>query len=155
MRSTKNLLSRQSQRMLQIGIGHFVFSGLEGFVIPRLASPPLGRSVHTLSGLQGVMMLTLGLLWPRLRLGGRASRIAYWTYIYSSVATLVPFILAAVWGAGNTTMPLAAGTARGSALQEATIKVIIYSAAPPFFVSMALILWGLRIDDTNERASEE
>ena len=143
MNST-NVLSRQGQRMLQIGIGLFVFSGLEGFVISRLASPPLGRSVHTLSALQGVMSLVLGLFWPRLKLGATTAQVAFWTYNYSALATLVPFVLAAVWGAGNTTMPLAAGPARGSARLEAAIKVIIYSAPLPFFVSMALILWGLR-----------
>ena len=145
--NSSNVLSDQSHRMLQIGIGLFVFSGLEGFAIPRLASPPLGRSVHTLSALQGVMALTLGLFWPRLHLGAHAARIAFWTYNYSSFATLVPFMLAAVWGAGNTTIPLAAGEARGNALQETTIKVIQYSAAPPLFISMALILWGLRTKD--------
>ena len=148
--NSSNMLSRQGHRMLQIGIALFVFSGLEGFAIPYLPVPLLGRSVHTLSGLQGVMILALGLLWPRLNLGATASRIAFWTYIYSSFATLVPFVLAAVWGAGNTTIPLAAGDARGSASQEATIKIIIYSAAPPFFVSMALILWGLHIKDQDE-----
>src|SRR5262245_54974547 len=131
MNST-NILARQGQRMLQIGIGLFVFSGLEGFVIPNLPSPPLGRSVHTLSGLQGVMSLALGLMWPRLRLDPTAARIAFWTYNYSSFATLVPFVLAAVWGAGNTTIPQAAGPARGNDLQEATIKTIIYSAPLPF-----------------------
>jgi len=136
--------------MLQIGIGHFVFSGVEGFAIPALPAPALGLSVHRLSALQGVMILTLGLFWPRLKLGATSSRIAYWSYIYSSVATLVPYVLAAVWGAGNTTIPLAAGTARGNAHQEATIKVILYSAAPSFFVSMALILWGLRMSDEGE-----
>jgi hydroxylaminobenzene mutase len=143
--NSSDLLAGQGRRMLQIGAAHFVFSGLEGFAIPHLPSPPLGRSVHTLSGLQGVMMLALGLLWPGLKLNAAASRIAFWTYTYSSVATLVSFVLAAVWGAGNTTMPLAAGTARGSARQEATIRIVQYSAAPPFFVSMALILWGLRM----------
>lgn len=146
-----NMLSRQGQRMLQIGIAHFVFSGLEGFAIPHLPVPALGRSVHTLSGLQGVMLLALGLFWPRLNLGGTAARIAFWTYIYSSIATLVPFVLAAVWGAGNSTIPLAAGTARGSARQEAIIKSVLYSAALPFFVAMALILWGLRIVDTQSQ----
>lgn len=138
--------------MLQIGIGLFVFSGLEGFVIPRLPSPPLGRSVHTLSGLQGVMSLALGLCWPRLKLGAKAARIAFWTYNYSSFATLAPFVLAAVWGASNTTMPLAAGKARGNDLQEATIKIIIYSAPLPFFVSMGLILRGLRAEKDTEDA---
>src|SRR5262245_33618750 len=145
--NSSNVLSRQGHRMLQIGIGLFVFSGVEGFAIPRLASPPLGRSVHTLSALQGVMALTLGLFWPRLHLGAYASRIPLWTYNYSSFATLVPFTLAVAWGAGNTTMPLAAGEARGNGFQEAAIKVIQYSAAPPFFISMALILWGLRTTD--------
>jgi len=142
------MLSRQGHRMLQIGIALFVFTGLEGFVIPALPVPLLGRSVHTLSALQGVMILALGLLWPRLNLGATASRIAFWTYVYSSFATLIPFVMAAVWGAGNTTIPLAAGAAQGSAFQEAIIKIILYSAAPPFFFSMALILWGLRIVDT-------
>jgi hydroxylaminobenzene mutase len=148
-----NMLSRQGHRMLQIGIAHFVFSGLEGFAIPHLPIPLLGRSVHTLSGLQGVMLLGLGLLWPRLNLGATASRIAFWTYIYSSFATLVPFVLAAVWGAGNTTIPLAAGDARGSARQEAIINIVLYSAAAPFFISMALILWGLRIVTPRSKGS--
>src|SRR6266545_833002 len=143
--NSSNSLLLQGHRMLQIGIVLFVFTGLEGFVIPALPVPLLGRSVHTLSALQGVMILALGLLWPRLNLGATASRIAFWTYVYSSFATLIPFVMAAVWGAGNTTIPLAAGAARGSALQEAIINIVLYSAAPPFFISMALILWGLRI----------
>ncbi|HZM22181.1 MAG TPA: hypothetical protein VFC02_10575 [Anaerolineales bacterium] len=145
--NSSNMLSRQGHRMLQIGIALFVFSGLEGFVIHSLPAPSLGRSVHTLSALQGIITLVLGLLWPRLNLRATASQIAFWTFLYSSFATLIPFVMAAIWGAGNTTIPLAAGTAQGSAFQEAIIKVVIYSAAPPFFVSMALILWGLRLVD--------
>jgi len=131
--------------MLQIGIALFVFSGLEGFVIHSLPVPSLGRSVHTLSAEQGIITLLLGLLWPRLYLGTTASRIAFWTFLYSSFATLIPFVMAAVWGAGNSTIPLAAGTAHGSAMQEVIIKVILYSAALPFFISMGLILWGLSV----------
>jgi hydroxylaminobenzene mutase len=145
--NSSNLLSRQGHRMLQIGVALFVFSALEGFVIPALPAPHLGLSVHTLSALQGVMLLGLGLVWPRLKLNITTSRIAFWTYLYSSFATLIPYVLAAIWGAGNTTMPLAAGTARGSDLQEAVIQIILYSAAPTFLISMALVLWGLRMVD--------
>src|SRR6266542_4080259 len=108
--SSSNLLIRQGYRMPQIGIALFVFTGLEGFVIPLLPVPPLGRSVHTLTALQGVMILAVGLLWPRLNLS-TTSWIAFWTYIYSSFATLIPFVLAAISGAGDTTIPLAAGAA--------------------------------------------
>lgn len=142
--NSSNMLSRQGHRLLQIGIILFVFSGLEGFVIHALPVPSLGRSVHTLSAEQGIITLVLGLLWTRLNLGTTASRIAFWTFLYSSFATLVPFVLAALWGAGSSTIPLAAGTAHGSAVQEVMIKVILYSAALPFFISMGLILWGLR-----------
>ena len=94
-----NMLSRQGQRMLQIGIAHFVFSGLEGFAIPQLPVPALGRSVHTLSGLQGVMLLALGLCWPRLQLGATAARIAFGTY-------MVVCILISLWyGFGYSTIP--------------------------------------------------
>ncbi len=148
--NSSNKLSRQGHRMLQIGIALFVFSGLEGFAIAFLPVPLLGRSVHTLSALQGVMLLGLGLLWARLNLGARASQIAFWTYIYSSFATLVPFVLAALWGAGNSTIPLAAGSARGSDLQEAIIMIVLYSASLPFFVSMVLVLWGLRNPDASQ-----
>lgn len=142
-----NLLVRQGHRMLQIGVWLFVFSGVEGFFIPSFPYPPLGRSVHTLSGLEGVIILAVGLFWPRLRLGPNASKVAFWTFLYSNVATLIPFILAAVWGAGNTVMPLAAGPARGTALQEAIIRDLVYTAPLPFFVSMGLLIWGLRMAD--------
>ena len=140
-----DMLSRQGHRMLQIGIWLFVFSGLEGFVIHSLPFPSLGRSVHTLSAEQGIITIVLGLLWPRLNVGIAGSRIAFWTFLYSSFTTLVPFVMAASWGAGSSTIPLAAGSAHGSALQEATIKIVLYSAALPFFISMGLILWGLRV----------
>lgn len=140
--------------MLQLGVALFVFSSLEGFVIPALPVPRLGLSVHTLSALQGVMLLGLGLLWPRLSLSIPMSGIAFWAYVYSSFATLIPYILAAVWGAGNSTIPLAAGSAHGSDFQEAIIQVVLYSAAPTVLVSLGLILWGLRIVDPRSRKEQ-
>lgn len=152
--SSSTLLSRQGHRMLQIGVALFVFAAVEGFAIPSLPAPHLGLSVHTLAALQGVMLLGLGLLWTRLNLDATAARIAFWTYLYSSFATLGAYVLAAVWGAGNSTMPLAAGAAHGSPLQEATIRVVLYSAAPTFLVSMALVLWGLRMPGARSRDAQ-
>jgi hydroxylaminobenzene mutase len=143
--NSASLLPRQGHRLIQTGAALFLFSALEGFAIPSLPYPPLGLSVHTLSALQGVMLLGLGLVWTRLNLGPTPSRLAFWLYLYSSFATLVPYVLAAVWGAGNSVLPLAAGPAHGTAFQEAVIRVVLYSAAPTFLISIALILWGLHI----------
>jgi hydroxylaminobenzene mutase len=143
--NSANLLSRQGHRLIQVGVALFLFSSIEGFAIPYLAVPSLGRSVHTLSATAGVILLSLGLMWPRLNLGATASRIAFWLFIYSTFATLAGFVLAAVWGAGNSIIPLAAGAARGSDFQEAVINIVMYSGAPWVLISLALILWGLRI----------
>jgi hypothetical protein len=41
-------------------------------------------------------------------------------------------------------MPLAAGGARGSALQEGAIRVMLVSAAVSLITAAVLIVWGLR-----------
>jgi (hydroxyamino)benzene mutase len=68
--------------------------------------------------------------------------------IYSSLAVVAAYLLGATWGAGNSTMPLAAGVARGSDFHEAVIRIVAYSSAPTGIVSFALIPWGLRIGHT-------
>jgi len=87
----------------------------------------------------------MGLLWPKLNLGTAVSRLAFWLLIYSSFAIVAAYLLGAIWGAGNSTMPLAAGTAHGTDSQETIIKIVAYSSAPTGIVSFALILWGIRM----------
>ena len=71
------MLTRQGHRLIQSGVALFLFSSLEGVAIPYFAAPRLGLSVHTLSGLEGVVLVALGLTWPRLELGPTTSRIAF------------------------------------------------------------------------------
>jgi (hydroxyamino)benzene mutase len=155
MNANSKLLSRQGQRLLQIGVALLLLLSIEGFAIPHLAAPHLGVSAHKLAGLQSVLMLALGLMWPRLDLGAAASRIAFWLFIYAAFAILAAFVLGAVWGAGNQTMPLAAGAARGSAFQETVIAVVAYSSAPTGLISFALIFWGLRAVEHTVREKAE
>lgn len=140
---SSNLLVRQGRHLLQIGVILLLFSSFEGFAIPHVAAPRLGLSVHTLSALQAVLLLALGLLWPKLSLGLIPSRLAFGFLVYSAFAILAAYVMAALWGAGNETMPLAAGPFRGSDLQEAIIKLLAYSSAPTGLASFGLILWGL------------
>jgi len=139
------MLSLQSHRLLQVGVALFLFTSFQGFAVPYFTVPNLGRSVHTLSAFSGVLLVALGLLWPRLNLDAASSRIAFWFLIYSDFATIAAFLLAGVWGAGSSIMPLAADGAHGSNFQEEVIRVVAYSAAPTGIASFALILWGLRI----------
>src|SRR5215813_6118886 len=116
-----NASLRQGHRFLQLGAALLLFAALEGLAVPSLPLPRLGLSVHTLSAIQALLFLAFGLVWPRLMLGKSGSLVAWWTYVYSSFATLTAYVLAAVWGAGASTIPLASGGALGTPAQELVI----------------------------------
>jgi hydroxylaminobenzene mutase len=144
MPDNSSTLSRQGHCLVKLGVALFLFVTLQGLAIQSFAVPSLGRSAHTLSLSTGLVLLGIGLVWPRLALGATATRIAFGFLIYSLLATIVAFLLAAIWGAGNTVLPLAAGAAHGTALQENIIAVVLASTLPTGIIAFALILWGLR-----------
>jgi len=156
MPASNSLLSRQSRRLLQIGMVFILFASFEGFVIPAVASPRIALSAHTLSGMQGILMLAVGLLWPRLNVSITASWIAFWLFIYGAAAILAAYVIAAIWGVGIETISLVGelphGLSRGTPFQETVIRVVAYSSAPTGLASFALILWGLR---AGPRADDE
>jgi hydroxylaminobenzene mutase len=153
--NSSNILTRQGHRLLQVGIGLLLFTSFWGFMFPYLASPPLGLSVHKLSSLLAVLLLALGLTWPKLNLGAKTSRIAFWLLLYSALAIIAAYVLGAVWGAGNETMPIAAGSARGTALQESVIMVVAYSSGPTGIIAFVLVFWGLRMGWGKEIGNKE
>jgi len=148
-------LQRQGRRLLQFGILLILFSSVEGFVIPFLGSQRIGLSVHTLGALQGVMALAIGCLWPKLGLGIRPARIAFWTLIYSTLAILAAYVLAASWGVGIGTIKLMGelphGLSKGTPFQESLIMIVSYSSAPTGLTAFTLILVGLRFDKSQPR----
>jgi len=137
-------VSRQGHRLVQLGVALFLFVTLQGLVIQNFAVPSLGRSAHTVALSSGLVLLGIGPVWPRLTLGATTTRIAFWFLVYSLLATIVAFLLAAMWGAGNSVLPLAARAAHGTALQENIIATVLVSTLPTGIIAFALILWGLR-----------
>jgi hydroxylaminobenzene mutase len=141
-------LGRLGHRLLQLGIILLLYSSLEGFAIPHLGSQRIGLSAHTLSALQGILLLTLGLLWPKLKLGGILVPVAFWCAVYSTLAILAAYSVAAIWGVGNETIRLMGelphGLTRGTVFQEGLIRALAYSSAPTGLAAFGLILWGLR-----------
>jgi hydroxylaminobenzene mutase len=135
---------RQARRLLQLGILLFLLALLVGLAVPGFAVPRLALSVHLLGLMQGLFLSVLGLLWPRLEFTPRLSVIAFGLAVYGCFAAWTANLLAAIWGAGNTILPIAAGAARGSALQEGIINGGLRTAAAALIAATALVLWGLR-----------
>ncbi len=147
--STPVLEARQGQRLLQLGIVLILYSSLDGFAIPYLGSQRIALSVHTLSAYQAVLLLAFGLLWSRLKLGTIALQIAFCCLVYSTLAILAAYTVAAIWGVGLDTIRLMGelphGLMRGTAGQERLIAMLAYSSAPTGLAAFGIILWGLRM----------
>jgi (hydroxyamino)benzene mutase len=149
--STSSILSRQSRRLLQIGAGFRLYSFFDGFPIPYLASPRIGLSVHTLAALQSVLLLALGLVWPKLPLGPTSARLAFWSLVYSASAILAAYTLAALWGVGNETIQMMGELPHWAHSQEPHFRreSSRSSLIPPYPASCRLrwSFWGLRMTD--------
>ncbi len=135
---------RQAHRLQQLGALLFLLALLVGIVVPRFAVPRLGLSAHLLGVMQGLFLLVLGLLWPKLNLTQALSRTLFWLAAYGCFAAWTANVVAGVWGAGNSMLPIAAGQARGSLLQEGIITLELRTAAVSLIATLILILWGLR-----------
>jgi hypothetical protein len=129
--------------LLQIGIALLLVTCLQGFTIPAARIPRLSLAAHTVGLFMSLLLIALGLLWPALRFSSTLSALAFWLVLYSAFGTWLPYVLGSFWGAGNSMLPLAAGAARGSAGQEAAIKVLLMTSALTMLAALALILWAL------------
>lgn len=136
------------QRLIQLGALLFLIALFIGLAVPVFAVPRLALSVHLLGLMQGLFLMIAGILWPRLALGGGAANAAFWLLAYGCIAAWTANLLGAIWGAGNSIVPIAAGAARGSDLQETVIVVMLRSGGVSLILGTALLLWGLRSADS-------
>ena len=147
MKETLELRGAQEQdgqRLLRVGIVLFLFALLVGLAVPRFAVPRLGLSTHLLGLMQGTFLLVAGSLWPKLTLTRAVSRAGSYLAAYGCIAAWTANLSGALWGAGNSMLPIAAGQARGSVVQERIIAAGLVTAAVSLIAMAMIILWGLR-----------
>jgi hydroxylaminobenzene mutase len=113
---------------------------LVGIFVPYFAVPRLALSVHLLGVLQGTFLVAVSSAWSRWGFGRRISWLVFWLLAYGCVAAWLGNLLGAYWGAGNTLLPMAAGSARGSALQELAIAIVLRSSAIALLIAIASML---------------
>jgi hydroxylaminobenzene mutase len=138
-----------SSRLLQLGILLFIFGLLTGLAVPLTANPRMALSSHLEALMNGMFLIGLGLLWPRLVLSHRAQEIAFWLAVYAAFANWLAVLLAAMWGAGNQMMPLAAQGRSGSMTQETVINALLVSLGAAMIIACVIVLAGLRPQTRN------
>jgi len=129
--------------LLQAGVALFLAGLLVGLAVPAMANPRMGLASHLEGLMNGLFLVVLGLLWPRLTFSTRLERVTFWTALHGTIANLVATLLAAIWGAGRM-MPIAAQGQAGSELQERVIDALLVSLALAMITVCVLVLIGLR-----------
>lgn len=131
------------QRLLQLGIVLFLLGLLTGFAIPLLANARMGLSSHIQGVLNGVLLIVLGLVWPKLNLSRGSERLAFGLAVYGTFANWLATLLAAIWNTGAM-MPIASGGAQSDAVREAVVGFLLLSLSAAMVALCAILLWGLR-----------
>lgn len=131
-------------RLLQFGVLLFLVGLLTGFVIPALSNPRMGLASHLEGLMNGLFLIALGLIWPRLVLGRGALGAIYGFALYGTFVNWAATLLAAIWGAGAPMMPIAAGPRTGSAMQESVLMIMLITLSVAMVVVCGLVLVGLR-----------
>ena len=134
----------QARRLVQLGLALFLLALVVGVLLHRFAVPRLALSAHLLGVLQGTFLLAIAAWWPKFSFTHKRSWLTFWLLAYGCVAAWLANLLAALWGAGNTLLSMAAGAARGSALQEGIIVVLLRSSAVALVAALVLLLWASR-----------
>jgi len=138
---------RDGHRLLQVGGLLLPARACRGSRSSQVQRYAVALSTHLLGITQGTFLMVGGATVAEAEAHAEPGQASgeFLGLTYGCLAAWTANLLGAVWGAGGSMVPMAAGGARGSAFQEATIRVPSDVGLPVSLVCVAvLILWGLR-----------
>jgi (hydroxyamino)benzene mutase len=144
---TATMKQQISRRLMRLGALLFLLGLFTGLLIPILANPRMGLSSHVEGVMSGILLIIMGLIWPRIRLSDGAMRVTGWLLIYGAFANWANPLLAAAWAAGGSMMPMASKGLKGTPVQEMVIGILSVSLALALITGISHVLWGLRGED--------
>jgi hydroxylaminobenzene mutase len=129
---------------MRLGVLLLLLGLFTGLLVPNVPNPRMALASHMEGVMSGIMLMVMGLIWSRVRLGEKAMKAACWLLVYGAYANWLNTLLGAVWAAGGSMMPMASMGRRGSPIQEAIIGFLSVTLALALLSGMSLVLWGLR-----------
>jgi hydroxylaminobenzene mutase len=132
------------RRLVRYGVLLFFLGLLTGLLVQELANPRMGLSSHLEGVMNGIFLVVLGFIWPRLRLSRSALTITFWLAMYGTYVSWATTLAAAAWGAGTAMLPIAAAGHKGTALQEVIIAFSLSSLVLAMLATCVIVLLGLR-----------
>lgn len=137
-------MAERTARDLALAGAVLVLLGLlTGLVSSGLANPRMGLSSHLAAMIGGALLMALAPAWRWVNLSPRLDRLAFWLLVYANLANWAATLLAAIWGAGATSMPIAAGANRAAEWQEGLVMALLASLSLAIITAMGLVIKGL------------
>ncbi|MRR14177.1 hydrogenase, partial [archaeon] len=89
------LEKNHSRGMIRLGAVLVLMGLFSGLLVPHLANPRMGLSSHMEGVMSGLLLMVIGTVWPKLRLGGAARKAACFSLIYGAFTNWANTLLAA------------------------------------------------------------
>ena len=136
-------MSAPDRVLMRAGALLFLIGLLTGFAVPLMQIPRMGLSSHLEGVMNGMLLMILGLMWPKLTLPAWAGTATFWLALYGTFANWLATLLSALWGAAGA-MPIAGQGATSTALAEGIVAALLVSLAVAMIAVSGFVLWGLR-----------
>lgn len=137
---TDHLQTKQSNRLIFLGLVLFLLGLFTGLFVQQMANPRMGLSAHLEGVLNGMFLMILGLLWKRLLLSRFWFNTAYGLVVYGTFTNLIVVIISAVTGFGKM-MPVAGGKEGGPGI-EGLIAFMLISLSLCMLAACIIVITG-------------
>lgn len=136
----KNTTIVQSNKLIFLGLILFTLGVVVGLFIQNMSNPRMALSAHLEGILNGIFLIILGLIWTKLVLSEKISKITFYLAVYATFANLIATILAAITGFGKM-MPIAGGR-EGTGIIELLISVLLVSLSICILAVCIIVMAG-------------
>ncbi|MFN3667368.1 MAG: hypothetical protein ACK4S0_14480 [Sediminibacterium sp.] len=133
--------NKKSAQLIFWGMVLFFLGLITGLLLPAMTNQRMGLSAHLEGILNGLFLMLLGLIWPKVKCPPRVLNLIYILVLYAGFANFAAVLLAGFTGAGKM-MPIAGG-AEGAPTLELVISFFLVSLTIAILAAAVLLLYGL------------
>lgn len=133
--------NKKSAQLIFWGMVLFFLGLITGLLLPAMTNQRMGLSAHLEGILNGLFLMLLGLIWPKIKCPPRMLNLIYILVLYAGFANFAAVLLAGITGAGKM-MPIAGGV-EGSPALELVISFLLVSLTISILAAAVLLLYGL------------
>jgi hydroxylaminobenzene mutase len=132
----------RSRRLIWHGALLFLLGLVTGVLLQTFTNPRMGVSAHLEGVINGIFLVAMGLIWPRLNLSPARLTAVFRLVLYGSYVNWAATLLAAIMGT-RSLAPIAAGGHVGAAWQEFLITAALVTIVLAMLIVALLVLVGL------------